>query len=101
VDLAAMNDALRAMSLSAGRVAPGTAVPVFNEIFLKGIRKRGRVYEMGLMAAFKLRTMRLLEDVGKAPLMVLKGKLPLFGPRVCGQAERKAMFRRAAQGGDQ
>jgi heterodisulfide reductase subunit C2 len=101
VDLAAMNDALRAMSLSAGKVDPSTAVPAFNEIFLKGIRKRGRVYEMGLMAAFKLRTMRLFEDAAKAPAMLLKGKLPLFGPRVRGQAERKAMFRRAAQGGDQ
>jgi len=89
------------MSLSAGKVVLSTAVPTFNEIFLKGIRKRGRVYEMGLMAAFKLRTRRLFEDAAKAPAMLLKGKLPLFGPRVRGQAEREAMFRRAAQGGDQ
>jgi heterodisulfide reductase subunit C len=101
VDLAAMNDALRAMSLSAGMVASGTAVPVFNEIFLKSVRKRGRVYEMGLMAAFKLRTMRLFEDAAKAPAMLMKGKLPLLGPRVRGHAERDTMFRRAAQGGDQ
>ena len=101
VDIPAMNDALRAMSLREGMVGAGTAVPVFNEIFLKSVRKRGRVYEMGLMAAFKLRTMRLFEDAAKAPLMILKGKLPLFGPRVRGQAERKAIFRRAAQGGDQ
>jgi hypothetical protein len=31
--------------------------------------------------------------------MMLKGKLPLSGPRVGGKAERKAMFRRAAEGG--
>ena len=38
---------------------------------------------------------------GKAPMMLLKGKLPLTGTKVGGKAERKAMFRRAAQGGDQ
>ncbi len=99
VDIAAMNDALRAMSRSAKRVVRGTSVPVFNDIFLKLVRKRGRVYEIGLMAAFKLRTMRLFEDVEKAPMMLAKGKLPLLGPRVRGQGERKAMFLRAAQGG--
>jgi heterodisulfide reductase subunit C len=88
------------MSLAAGKVVAGTAVPVFNQVFLKSIRKRGRAYEIGLMAAFKLRTGRLLEDADKAPMMLSKGKLPLLGPRVRGRAQRQEMFRRAAEGGD-
>jgi heterodisulfide reductase subunit C2 len=99
VDLAAMNDALRTMSRSASAVAPGTAVPVFNDIFLDTVRERGRVHEIGLMVRFKLRTRRFFEDAGKAPLMLLKGKLPLSGKRVGGQAGRKALFDRADQGG--
>ena len=99
VDLAAMNDALRAMSRAANAVAPGTAAPVFNDIFLDAVRTRGRVYEIGLMVRFKLRTKRFLEDARKAPLMLLKGKLPLLGPRVRGRAGREDLFRRAAQGG--
>jgi len=99
VDIPALNDALRAMSLREGMVGAGTAVPVFNEIFLKSVRKRGRVYELGLMAAFKLRTMRLFEDADKAPMMLAKGKLPLVGPRVGGRSDREKMFREAAQGG--
>jgi heterodisulfide reductase subunit C len=98
VDLAAMNDALRAMSVAAGLVAPGTAVPTFNRVFLQSVRKRGRTHELGLMAAFKLRTLRLFADMGKAPMMFAKGKLSLFGPRVRGKAERQAMFRRASGG---
>lgn len=123
VDIAAMNDALRAMSLAAGMAAPGTAVPVFNQVFLKNVRERGRVHEMGLMVAFKLRSLfavswnvslastrqrtmaiwrakvlRLFADAGKVPMMIAKGKLSLFGPRVRGKAQRKAMFRRAAEG---
>jgi heterodisulfide reductase subunit C len=101
VDIAAMNDALRAMCVAEGKVVPGTAVPAFNEIFLKSVRKRGRVYELGLMAAFKLRTGRLFEDADKAPMMLSKGKLPLLAHSVGGRARRKAMFRRAAQGGAQ
>jgi heterodisulfide reductase subunit C len=101
VDLAAMNDALRAMSRAARKVSAGTAVPAFNDIFLDAVRRRGRIYEMGLMVRFKLRTRRLFEDIGKAPSMLLKGKLPLVGTRIGGKAGRKALFRRAAQGGEQ
>jgi len=99
VDLARMNDTLRAMSRAAGVAAPTTA-PVFNDIFLKSVRQRGRVYELGLMAEYKIRTGRLMEDAGKAPMMLSKGKLPLLGSSVRGRAERKAMFEKAARGGD-
>ncbi len=123
VDIAAMNDALRAMSLAAGMAAPGTAVPVFNRVFLKAVRQRGRVHEMGLMVEFKLRNLsavswnfslanarqrfmdacrdralQLFADADKVPMMIARGKLSLFGPRVRGKAQRKAMFRRAAGG---
>jgi heterodisulfide reductase subunit C len=96
VDIAAMIDALRAMSRSARTVTPATAVPIFNDIFLNAVRRRGRVFELGLMLRFKLRAKRLLEDAGKAPMMLRKGKLPLFGPRVGGKGERQALFSRAA-----
>ena len=98
VDIPAMNDALRAMSVAAGKVARGTAVPAFNRIFLKNVAKRGRVHELELMARFKLRTLRLFADAGKAPMMFAKGKLSLGGPRLRGKAQRKALFRRAAGG---
>jgi heterodisulfide reductase subunit C len=98
VDLAAMNDALRALSVAEGLVTTGTAVPTFNQVFLASVEKRGRTHELGLMAAFKLRTFRLFADMGKAPMMFARGKLSLFGPRVPGKAERKAMFQRAVGG---
>jgi heterodisulfide reductase subunit C len=99
VDIAAMIDALKAMSRAARAVEPSTAVPVFNDIFLDAVRGRGRIFELSLMVRFKLRAKRLFEDVDKAPMMLRKGKLPLFGARVSGQEERKALFGRAAGGG--
>jgi heterodisulfide reductase subunit C2 len=95
INIAAMNDALRAMSRAAGRVVPGTVVPVFNDLFLKAIQKRGRVHEANLMASFKLHTRQLFGDLSKLPAMVLKGKLSISGTRVAGLGERKAMFLRA------
>jgi heterodisulfide reductase subunit C len=98
VDLPAMNDALRALSVAAGMADAATTVPVFNQVFLTNVRKRGRVHEMGLMVGFKLRTGQFFADAAKAPMMFAKGKLSLFGPRVRGKAQRKAMFGRAAGG---
>jgi heterodisulfide reductase subunit C len=98
VDIAAMIDALRAMSRGAGSVAPSTAVPIFNDLFLDAVRQRGRIFELDLMIRFKLRSKRLFEDVGKAPMMLWKGKLPLSGKRVDGKDEREALFGRAAEG---
>jgi heterodisulfide reductase subunit C len=99
VDIPAMNDALRAISLREKKVAVGTALPTFNEIFLDTVLKRGRVHELSLMASFKLRTKRFFEDFDKAPMMLKKGKLPLIGSRVGGKSQRKELFRRAAQEG--
>jgi heterodisulfide reductase subunit C2 len=79
VDIGAMNDALRRLG-----TRKRAAVPTFNRLFLRSVRRRGRVFELGLMASFKLRTMRLFEDMGKLPMMLIKRKLTLLpgkGPR--------------------
>lgn len=95
VSIAAMNDTLRMMSREAQATFEKTTQPVFNDIFLRSIRRRGRVYELGLMAAYKFRTMRLFEDVNKAPTMLIKRKLKLLPKNVPGRAERKRIFARA------
>jgi heterodisulfide reductase subunit C2 len=101
VNIAAMNDELRRISRAEGKAACGTAVTTFNDIFLDNVRRRGRIYEVGLMASFKLRTRRFFEDVGKLPMMLLKRKLPLLPKSMAGGGERKAMFKRIEQQGRQ
>ena len=96
VSVAALNDGLRRMSVQA-KATSKSAVPVFNNIFMNAVRKRGRMNEAGLMASFKLRTMRLFEDMGKLPMMLLKGKMPLWQAAAPGRGEREEMFKRAAQ----
>jgi heterodisulfide reductase subunit C len=94
VSIAALNDTLRIMSTEAQAPQKSTA-PIFNDVFLRSIKRRGRVYELGLMAAYKLRTMRLFEDVDKAPTLLIKRKLKLLPTNVPGRAERKRIFARA------
>jgi len=64
---------------------------------MNAVRKRGRMNEAGLMATFKLRTGRWFEDMGKLPMMLLKGKMPLWQAAAKGRGEREKMFERAAQ----
>ena len=97
VSIAAMNDALRIMSREAESPQQGTTLPVFNELFLRSIKRRGRVYELGLMAAYKLRTLRLLEDVDKAPTMLIKRKLKLIPKNVPGREGRNRISSRASR----
>jgi heterodisulfide reductase subunit C len=96
VSVAAINDGLRRMSAVA-EPRSKSAVPAFNDIFMKAVRKRGRMHEAGLMASFKLRTMRLFQDMGKLPMMLWKGKMPLFQSAAPGRSEREEMFERAAK----
>jgi hypothetical protein len=49
------------------------------------------------MAAFKLRTRRFSEDVGKFPMMLRKGKFALRPTFVRGRKERKRAFRRSRE----
>jgi heterodisulfide reductase subunit C len=98
VSVAAINDGLRRLSARA-KVKTNSAVPAFNDIFMKSVRKRGRMHEAGLMAAFKLHTLRLFQDLGKLPMMLWKGKLPLFQSAAPGRSEREQIFARAAQAG--
>lgn len=95
VALPAIIDALRRLSRDAGRVTPDTTLPAFNDVFLAIVRQTGRIYELGLMAAFKLRTRRFGEDMGKFPMMLRKGKLALLPAFVRGRGERQRIFRRA------
>jgi heterodisulfide reductase subunit C len=96
VSVAAMNDALRQMSRAQSMVTRETTVPVFNDVFLRTVRCFGRMHEIALMAAYKLRTMKLMSDVAKFPMMLAKRKLALWPKVVGGQDERKRLFGKSA-----
>jgi heterodisulfide reductase subunit C len=97
IDIAAVMDALRILAVERACRLGDRAGKAFRRSFLGSVRRHGRVYEVGMMAGYKLRTGRLLADVDKAPKMFAKGKLPLKPNRARNVKEVREVFDRAAK----
>jgi heterodisulfide reductase subunit C2 len=95
IDIAAVMDALRMMAIERKVALPDAHGRQFNRSFLGSVRRHGRVFEMGMMTAYKLRTLDLFSDVGKVPAMLAKGKLALLPKRSGAAKEVREVFRRA------
>ena len=81
IDVAAVIDALRKLALERGASKQKVNVPLFNRAFLKTVETFGRSYEIGMIAAYKLGTGKLMNDTEKFPAMLKKGKIALLPPR--------------------
>ncbi len=95
IDIAGVMDALRIMAIDRQTALPDAHGRQFHRSFLGSVRRHGRVYEMGMMTAYKLRTGDLLSDVGKVPQMLAKGKLALLPHRSGSVGEVREVFERA------
>jgi heterodisulfide reductase subunit C len=97
IDIAGVMDALRILAVERKAAIPDTRGEKFNRSFLGSVRNHGRVFELGMMAAYKLRSGDLFSDVGKFPQMLAKGKIALL-PNRGGDAKRvREVFRRAEE----
>jgi len=97
IDVAGVMDALRMMAVQRKVALPDARGEQFNRSFLRSVRRHGRVYELGMLTAYKLRSRHLFADVDKAPKMLARGKLSLL-PRPSGSAgEVKEVFKRAGE----
>jgi heterodisulfide reductase subunit C len=95
VDIAAVMDALRIMAVERKvdlKHPKGTA---FYQTFLNSVRRHGRVYELGMLAAYKIRAKDLLSDIEKTPKLLAKGKLSLLPKKSRGAKEVQRTFKRA------
>ncbi len=97
IDIAAVMDTLRILAVERKVALPNARGEQFNRSFLRSVRRHGRVFELGMMIAYKLRSHDLLADAGKAPQMLAKGKLPLLPKSSDSAGEVRAVFRRAEQ----
>lgn len=64
----------------------------FHSSFLDSIRLTGRLYEVGLVAGYKMRTLNLLQDINVAPSMFMKGKLPILPEMVKNKKQIATIF---------
>jgi len=97
IDIAAVMDTLRMLAIERKTGLPNSRGKQFNSTFLGSVCRHGRVWELGMMAAYKLRTMDLFSDAEKVPQMLLKGKLSLLPNRSGNTDEVRQVFRRAEE----
>ncbi len=91
IDVAAVMETLRHMARKEGRVTV-PKVEKFWFSFLDTVRRFGRTYEIGTMALYMLRSMRVFTDVDLAPAALAKQKLG-FKPHVTPNGGAEAVGR--------
>ena len=69
----------------------------FHRAFLDSVKYTGRLYEIGLIADYKIRTFNILQDIDVAPKMFAKGKLPLKPEMVKNKKQINVIFNKAKQ----
>jgi heterodisulfide reductase subunit C len=99
IDIAGLMDALRQRALTAGRRPAQQKVAAFHRSFLRSVRRWGRTYEVGMLAAYKARSRDLFGDLGLGWSMFRRGKLHLLPRRIRGRKAVRAMFARKTKPG--
>ncbi len=93
VDIPQVMDYLREESRLNGCIHPkARSVVAFHRSFLDSVKQTGRLYEVGLVAGFKMRTMRLTQDLKVAPVMFMKGKLNILPEVIKGRKRVGVIF---------
>jgi heterodisulfide reductase subunit C len=95
VDLPKIMEFLREEALRRNMVNPKAKdILAFHECFLSSMRSGGRLFEVGLISKYKMRTFHLFQDVLMAPKMLLRGKLHLLPHAINGKAAVARIFER-------
>lgn len=91
VDIARVMDACRIIARREGRKINVPEVWAFHRSVLENLRIFGRLYELGMIGALKLRTGKFTQDMGLGIKMFLKGKLNLL-PAFSGVIKTNRIF---------
>jgi heterodisulfide reductase subunit C len=95
VDIPKVMDFLREEAVALGVAHPRSRdILAFHRSFLDSIKYTGRLFEIGLVAGYKLRSRHLLKDVMLAPRMYVRGKLGLLPHMVKDKAGIRRIFQR-------
>ena len=98
IDIPSMMDYLRQRSLKEKKVNPKAKnIIAFHKSFLNSIKFTGRLYEIGLVINYKLKSLNLMQDVLLAPKMLTRGKLPIFPEIIKGVPQIKRIFKRTSK----
>ncbi|GHT13470.1 hypothetical protein FACS189426_18420 [Bacteroidia bacterium] len=95
IDIPQLMDFLRGKALEEKTVnAQSKNILSFHRAFLDSVKYTGRLYEIGLIAGYKMRTFNVLQDMDIAPKMFAKGKLPIIPEMVKDKRNIKRIFKK-------
>jgi heterodisulfide reductase subunit C len=95
IDIPTLMDYLRQKTVQAKKTNPkAKKIIAFHRSFLDSINYTGRLYEVGLIVDYKMRTGAMMQDVATAPKMLAKGKLNLIPEMIKGRKKVAAIFNR-------
>jgi len=95
IDIPKVMDYLRERSLKEGKATPRAKdIIAFHKSFLLSIEKTGRLYEIGLIVAYKSKTYHMMQDVNLAPGMYVRGKLAILPEIIKGRKNLGEIFRK-------
>lgn len=98
IKLSQVMDYLRQESLRQNKVNP-KAIDIlkFHQAFLETIEKNGKLNEVWLTINYKLKTLNMMQDVNKAPSMLLKGKLDPIPSKIKNVKEIEKIFKKISE----
>lgn len=97
IDVAAVMDALRQLAMASGASKQKGNVPLFNSAFLKTVQMFGRTYDIAMITAYKLGTLKLMDDTEKFPTMLKKRKISLLPSFAGDRKTTKRIFKKAKE----
>lgn len=93
IDIPQLMDYMREKSIENKSInKKSSQIVSFHKAFLDSVKFTGRLYEIGLVAGYKARTMNLLQDINIAPKMFSKGKLPILPEMVEDKKQMASIF---------
>lgn len=98
IDISRINDILKKICLETSTPVD-KKIPAFHEAFLVSVQNFGRVYELGMMVRYKLKTRTYMQDSSLGLKMFTKGILKLLPHSIKRKQEVQKIFRIAKEKG--
>jgi heterodisulfide reductase subunit C len=96
IDVAHVMDTLRVMARREGTISEA-GIRRFYDIFLDSIKHYGRLYEVGTLLRYNLRSGKFFTDAELGPKLLTKGKLHFMPEKIRGAGAVRQIFERYAR----
>lgn len=95
IDIPQMMDYLREKAIKEKKANPkAKQIISFHKSFLDSVQYTGKMYEMGFYADYKMRTLKILDDMILVPPMIKRGKLSFIPEVIKDRAGVASIFKK-------